>query len=65
MPSPRPPTGVLVMRAWIEDHPTGLRVVVTYALDPAAGPSVVRSAASEEDACQIVRDWLSAVVEDR
>ncbi len=61
MPPVDPPvTGVLVVRAWIEEHPRApLRAVVT-AVDDLASDKPARqvAAASVEEVCRLVRDWL-------
>jgi hypothetical protein len=53
-------TGVLVIRAWIEGDPPGVRMRITCAPDISRGQEDSTSAASIDEACAIVRRWLEA-----
>ena len=59
-----PRAGVLVVRAWVEDHPTAtLRAVVTELTEVSDAARPVRTAAASiDDVCRLVHDWLVAVV---
>ena len=55
-----------VIRAWIEPGADGLRVRVTETLDLARPETRVNPVVSSiEDACDLVRRWLTRVVEGR
>jgi hypothetical protein len=58
-------TGVLVIRAWLEDgsEQDALRVRITETLDISTADRVERAAASGEDVLKTVGDWLRAFVE--
>ena len=55
-------TGVLIIRLWIEDsHEFGLRARITQsALNSAATEESVAVAASVEDICAAVKQWVEA-----
>lgn len=58
-----PVVGVLVVRAWIEDHPTApLRAVVTTVTD-VTDEDVAQQVvlATVEEVCQVVRRWLESL----
>jgi hypothetical protein len=56
---------VLIVRAWLEDHPThALRVVITT-LDEYGGPEQGRQTVATIDAaCDALRLWLEQLHED-
>ena len=56
LPSER--TGVLVIRAWIEGEPRSLRLRITRTLDISSRDEESTTAASVEEACDVVRRWL-------
>ena len=66
MPPAAPPaTGVLVVRAWLENPPTApLRAVVTT-VDDLSGdePPSKSTVASVDEVCQLVRAWLQSLQE--
>lgn len=54
-------TGVLILRLWAEaSHETGLRARITKTLGPSATEQPVAVAASADDICTVVRDWIEA-----
>jgi hypothetical protein len=54
-------TGLLILRLWIEaNHETGLRARITQTLDTMAGEQPVAVAASADDICAIVKQWVQA-----
>lgn len=55
-------TGVLVIRAWIEGEPPGVRMRITRVSDISTGAEESTSVASIDEACTIVRRWLEAFV---
>lgn len=65
MPDDRAPvTAVLIVRAWVEPHPTvPLRIVVTALGDLGGDENPVRThATSADEVCLLVRHWLEGVV---
>ena len=56
-------TGVLVVRAWFEDHPSApLRGVVTATDDVTSGElSLELGVASSDEICRVVRFWLESL----
>ena len=68
MPPVDPPaTGVLVVRAWLEEHPSApLRAIVTTVDDLSRNePASQLAVASIDEVCQIVRAWLQSLQEAR
>ena len=65
MPALHPSAAVLVLHAWVEDHPTApLRAVVTE-VDPQGQGQVSRTAScSVDEVCAIVRSWLEGLLGD-
>lgn len=59
-----PREGVLVVRAWVEDHPSAaLRAVVTETTDPSGTePASTVTTASVDEVCRLVREWLTDLV---
>jgi len=58
----RQPTGVLVLRAWVEDgSPGGLRARITQ-LDDLEGNQAEAAAASLDQVLVIVRAWLERLL---
>jgi hypothetical protein len=57
-------TGVLVLRAWLEDEPPRLRIRITRVPDVSVRAQDSLAAASIEEACTVVRRWLEAFVRD-
>ena len=54
-------SGVLILRLWIEaNHAKGLRARITQMLDTARTEQSVAVAASANDICAIVKDWVDA-----
>ena len=54
-------SGVLVLHLWIEaNHPARLRARITQRLDTTRNEESVAVAASADDICAIVRDWVEA-----
>jgi hypothetical protein len=53
---------VLVIRAWIEGDPPGLRLRITLASDISTGEEETATAASIEQAVELVRCWLENFV---
>jgi hypothetical protein len=55
-------TGVLVVRVWTESGPDGpgLRARITQTVDVTAGAEVVTAAATADDVCAAVKEWLEA-----
>ena len=52
-------TGVLILRLWIEaNHETGLRARITQSLDSTAAEQPLAVAASADDICAIVKQWV-------
>ena len=52
-------TGVLIVRMWIEaSHQQGLRARITQSLDTTAGEESVALAASTDDICAVVKQWV-------
>ena len=52
-------TAVLVVRAWVEDHPTApLRIRLTDASEAGAPEPTTTAFASIDEACEAVRRWL-------
>jgi hypothetical protein len=52
-------SGVLILRLWLEaNHANGLRARITQMLDTSRTEQSVAVAASSEDICAIVRDWV-------
>ncbi len=59
-----PTTGVLLLRAWVEDHPsTPLRVVLISTPDIAEPGTTVEIAASVEEALELVRTWMLSLLD--
>jgi hypothetical protein len=57
--------GVLVVRAWLEDHDAArLRVRITDTLDVDKSEKMVSTAATVDDVCSRVRDWLTEFIGD-
>jgi hypothetical protein len=59
------PTGVLVLRAWLEGTPPNrlrARLTTTGGVSEAEYPMAV--VASVDEACEAIRSWLSAFVDD-
>ena len=55
-------TAVLIVRAWVEQHPTApLRVTVRATTDVAGGVQHTQNFADVEAAVQAVRAWLREV----
>jgi hypothetical protein len=52
--------GVLVIRAWVEGDPGGVRMRITCTSDISTREEDATSAASIDEACAIVRRWLEA-----
>jgi hypothetical protein len=58
-----PREGVLVVRAWVEDHPVPLRAVVTRMTDAdATQPSRTTTTSSRDEVVVLVRDWLDELM---
>lgn len=56
-------TGLLVVRVWLEGGPSdgdGLRARIIQTLDVAAGAEIVTAAATTDQVCATVREWLEA-----
>ena len=54
-------TGVLVMRAWLEDSSdTGLRVRITQVFDISQRGEIVAIVGTRDEAEMAVRSWLDA-----
>jgi len=54
-------SGVLILRLWVEaNHATGLRARITQMLDTSRTEHSVAVAASADDICAIVKDWVEA-----
>jgi hypothetical protein len=52
-------TGVLILRLWIEaSHKTALRARITQTLDSTATEQPVGVAASAENICAVVKQWV-------
>jgi len=52
-------TGVLILRLWIEaNHETGLRARITQTLATTAIEHPVAVAASADDICEVVKNWV-------
>jgi hypothetical protein len=67
MPAPPyPVTAVLIVRVWIEDHPTSpLRAVITEVSDLESEAEPLRiSASSVDDVSAIVRAWMVDLLGD-
>jgi hypothetical protein len=58
-------SGVLVMRAWVEDGPRGLRVRITQSRGLAANDHVQTSASSVDEVLAVVRAWLELLLDAR
>ncbi len=59
------PTGVLVMRVWLEgEPPTALRARVTTAIGVAETEHPMTAVATVDEACAAVRRWLIEFVSD-
>lgn len=56
--APAERTGVLVIRAWVEGDPPGLRLRITYTDDIATRQEDSVVAASVDEAVEIARRWL-------
>lgn len=58
---------MLIIRVWLEDHPTApMRAVITQQSDVEDdGPPVRLTASSAYDVCRIVRTWLNELVSGR
>jgi hypothetical protein len=60
---PNEQTAVLIIRAWIERHPSfALRATVRQTSDVGAGIEGTRSFADADSVTQAVRTWLQDVV---
>ncbi len=58
------PTGILILRAWLEgDPPTNLRARLTTTAGVAESENALTVVASVEGVCEAVRLWLAAFVE--
>ena len=54
-------SGVLILRLWVEaSHVTGLRARITQMLDTSRTEQSVGVAASADDICAIVKQWVEA-----
>lgn len=54
-------SGVLILRLWVEtNHSAGLRARITQMLDTSRTEQSVAVAASADDICAIVKDWVEA-----
>jgi hypothetical protein len=55
-------TGLLVVRVWTESGLDGpeLRARITQTVDVIAGAEVVTAAATPDDVCGAVKEWLEA-----
>ena len=66
-PADPPATGVLVVRAWLEEHPSApLRAIVTT-VDDLSGdePASQLTVGSIDEVCQHVRAWLQSLQKAR
>ena len=60
------PTGILILRAWLEgDPPTDLRARLTTTAGVAEAEHAMTVAASVDDVCLAVRAWLSEFMQTR
>jgi hypothetical protein len=68
MTQSREPSGVLVVRAWVErgDPATGLRARITYlgSGEPGADVRRERTVASPDEVLTAVRHWLDTMLAD-
>jgi hypothetical protein len=56
-------TGVLVVRAWLEDgRPADLRARITWTLDVDAHSRRVVTASGDDEVEELVRRWLDALL---
>lgn len=64
MGPPRSRSGVLLVRAWVEPHPTAsLRAVVQEVRDLGEREATTQTAAaSVDDVCRLVREWLTQLL---
>jgi hypothetical protein len=54
-------TGMLILRLWVEsNHETGLRARITQTLDTSIAEQPVAAAASADDICAVVKQWVQA-----
>lgn len=59
-------TGMLIVRLWIEaNHETGLRARITQTLDTMATEQAVATAASADDICAVVKQWVEDFADPR
>jgi hypothetical protein len=58
--------GVLIVRLWIEpNHETGLRARITQTVDTRVTGQSVAVAASVDDVCAAVKQWVDAFADPR
>ena len=58
-------TGLLLVRVWLEGGPSdgdGVRARIIHTLDVTAGAETVTAAATTDQICSAVREWLEAYI---
>ena len=61
----RPATGALVVRVWVEPHPTApLRAVVTWTVGTGSEEPTTQTAAAVDEVCELVRTWLLSILDE-
>lgn len=57
------PTGIMIVRVWIEADPHGFRARMTHTLNATGRDDAMATAAEPEDVYDAVREWVEAFVD--